>query len=118
MKINRFDPPGYLTDLGSADLLQQWSDQVSANFDTAVASIERFMQAHNQGTPQFYNPLTHGLSDPPRRSTTLEAGSSRNAPAPYSSEGRAGGWPRQAAVALGFREPSFWRPTCAACTSW
>src|ERR1051326_5794647 len=65
MKETRFDPPGLVDDLSGDDpLLQQWSDHVSRDFDIVVASIKSFLQKHKHGTPQLYNPLTQGLTDP------------------------------------------------------
>jgi hypothetical protein len=65
MKIDRFDPPGNNDDFGSdAALKKKWSDTMSRNFDTGVSSVTAFLASHGGGTCQFYNPVTHGRSDP------------------------------------------------------
>jgi hypothetical protein len=65
MKINRFDPPGNVDDFGADETLKaRWNTQMSANFDTGVTSVTQFLNAHGGGTCQFYNPVTHGRTDP------------------------------------------------------
>jgi hypothetical protein len=64
MKITRFDPPGNIDDLaGDAALLDQWSNELSRDFEIAAFSVSRFLANHAGGTSQFYNPVTHGISD-------------------------------------------------------
>ncbi|HEX4610705.1 MAG TPA: hypothetical protein VH092_21120 [Urbifossiella sp.] len=65
MKIDHFDPPGGIDDFGGdAALKDRWSRTMSDMFDTGVASVTGFLQAHGGGTCQFYNPVTHGRPDP------------------------------------------------------
>jgi hypothetical protein len=65
VKIDHFDPPGNSDDFGSdAALKDRWSRTMSDNFDVGVASVTHFLQAHGGGTCQFYNPVTHGRTDP------------------------------------------------------
>jgi hypothetical protein len=83
MKMNRFDPPGQIDDLaGDQASLQAWSGQVGGYFDTGVARVAQFI---SPGTPQIYNPVTHGITDPdtvapitwngfPRRFISQQAG--------------------------------------------
>ena len=64
MKITQFDAPGSNGDFtGNAALAAKWSAAMSLNFDGAVGDVMKNL-AGSGGTPQFYNPLTHGLSAP------------------------------------------------------
>jgi hypothetical protein len=64
MKIDRFDPPGNIDDLGGdSALLQQWSDELSRDFEISAFSVSRFLSTHAGGMSQFYNPVTHGIVD-------------------------------------------------------
>jgi hypothetical protein len=65
VKINHFDPPGNIDDFGSdAALKQRWSDEMSGMFDQSVTDVTNFLNQSGGGTCQFYNPLTHGRTDP------------------------------------------------------
>jgi hypothetical protein len=65
MKINHFDPPGSNGDLGTDAALQAaYSKWMSDQFDIGVTSVTSFLQANGGGTCQFYNPVTHGRTDP------------------------------------------------------
>jgi hypothetical protein len=64
VKIARFDPPGNNPDLATDTLKQAYSDWLSRRFDVGVASVTSFLAARGGGTCQFYNPVTHGRTDP------------------------------------------------------
>lgn len=67
MKIDHFDPPGNIDDLdGDSPLLQQWSNELSRDFQIATFSVSRFLSTHAGGTSQFYNPVTHGIAEADR----------------------------------------------------
>lgn len=63
MKIGRFSPPANVDDFGTPALLRAYSDHISAEFDRVIASLARELSG-TSGTPQFYNPVTHGITDP------------------------------------------------------
>jgi hypothetical protein len=63
MKISKFNPPALVDDFGSATLLDQYSKHVSGLFDRSIGDIAAFLEANQAGRPQFYNPLSHGLTD-------------------------------------------------------
>jgi hypothetical protein len=65
MKIDHFDPPGNNDDFGTDSALKKrWSKTMSGNFDTGVSSVTAFLASRGGGTCQFYNPVTHGRTDP------------------------------------------------------
>jgi hypothetical protein len=64
MKIARFSPPANVDDFGSAALLQQYSDHISADFDRSIAAIAAVLAKNHAGAAQIYNPVTDGLTDP------------------------------------------------------
>ena len=64
MKITRFDPPGDHGDLPTADLKKRWSDSLSRSFDVGVASVQAFLTANGGGSCAFYNPVSHGRTEP------------------------------------------------------
>lgn len=65
MKINQFDPPANNGDFsGNLALAKKWSANMSKNFDSGVKDVNDTLAAHGGGTCQFYNPVTHGLTDP------------------------------------------------------
>jgi hypothetical protein len=65
MKIDHFDPPGSIDDFGSdANLQDLWTREMSGMFDESVALVTQFLNAHGGGVCQFYNPFTHGRTDP------------------------------------------------------
>jgi hypothetical protein len=65
MKIDHFDPPGNNNDFGNdTTLKQRWSKAMSDNCDIGVASVTAFLATHGGGVCQFYNPVTHGRTDP------------------------------------------------------
>ena len=66
MKIVLFDPPGsVLTDLSDDPTLpNQWSQTLSAKFDQSVDAVTAFLNDNGGGTCQFYNPITHGSTEP------------------------------------------------------
>jgi hypothetical protein len=65
MKIDHFDPPGNIDDLGNdPGLKQRWSTEMSGIFDDSIGRVTQFLQNQGGGTCQFYNPVTHGRSDP------------------------------------------------------
>jgi hypothetical protein len=65
MKINRFDPPGMIDDLGNDEALKDaYSAWLSKRFDVGVNSVKQFLADTGGGTCQFYNPVTHGSTDP------------------------------------------------------
>jgi hypothetical protein len=65
MKINRFDPPGMIDDLGNNEALKNaYSKWLSNRFDVGVNSVTRFLADSGGGTSQFYNPVTNGRTAP------------------------------------------------------
>jgi hypothetical protein len=65
MKITQFDAPGNNGDFaGNLALAAKWSTQMSQYFDQGVSDGSQALTASGGGTPQFYNPLMHGLSSP------------------------------------------------------
>jgi hypothetical protein len=65
MKINRFDPPGMNDDFGNDGALKTaYSNWLSKRFDVGVNSVTQFLADNAGGTCQFYNPVTHGSTDP------------------------------------------------------
>jgi hypothetical protein len=65
MKIDHFDPPGNIDDFGGdAILKQQWNAEMSGIFDQSIALVTQFLNAQGGGTCQFYNPVTHGRTNP------------------------------------------------------
>lgn len=64
MKFARFSPPSGQDDFGSPDLLGKYSDHVSSDFNMSIAAINAVLTKHMAGTPQFYNPVTHGIEAP------------------------------------------------------
>jgi hypothetical protein len=65
MKIDHFDPPGNIDDFSSDPTLKlKWSNKMSGIFDNSVALVTQFLQSQGGGTCQFYNPLTHGRTNP------------------------------------------------------
>jgi hypothetical protein len=65
MKIDHFDPPGNIDDFSSdAGLKQLWSAEMSGIFDDTVRSVTKFLNDRSGGTCQFYNPVTHGRTNP------------------------------------------------------
>ena len=64
MKIQLLDPPGGIGDLGTAALKTAYSQWLSDRFDVGVNSVKQFLATHGGGTCQFYNPVTHGRTDP------------------------------------------------------
>ena len=65
MKIDQFDPPGNIDDFGSdATLKQRWSDEMSGIFNQSIALVTQFLLDQGGGTCQFYNPVTHGRTNP------------------------------------------------------
>lgn len=69
MKIARFNPPANLDDFGSPDLLDRYSDHISADFDMSIAAIKAVLAKFHAGKPQLYNPVTHGIEAPDARQT-------------------------------------------------
>jgi hypothetical protein len=64
MKIDHFDPPASNNDFaGNPALASAWSAQMSQNFDQGVNGVNQALAASG-GTCQFYNPVTHGRTDP------------------------------------------------------
>src|SRR5262245_27832612 len=63
MKLDRFDPPGMMMEdvEDDARLLDQWSDEVKAFFNEVTLSLRTFLDSNNGGTPQFYDPVAHGI---------------------------------------------------------
>ncbi|MGC1298834.1 MAG: hypothetical protein WA869_27740 [Alloacidobacterium sp.] len=65
MKIDHFDPPGNIDDLGNdAGLKERWSKEMSGIFDDSIERVTQFLQSHGGGTCQFYNPVAGGRTDP------------------------------------------------------
>jgi hypothetical protein len=65
MKIDHFDPPGNIDDLGNdAGLKERWSKEMSGIFDDSIERVTQFLQRHGGGTCQFYNPVAGGRTDP------------------------------------------------------
>jgi hypothetical protein len=64
VKISQFSPPALVDDFGSAALLKNYSDHISADFDQSIAAVLSVLNKHHAGQCQFYNPITNGLSDP------------------------------------------------------
>lgn len=58
MKIERFDPPGHLTDF-DGPLAQAWSDEISNRLDGEVKTL---LQENAGVQPQFYNPAKLDVS--------------------------------------------------------
>ena len=64
MKLNQFDPPANNGDFARKPALaKKWSATMSKNFDSGVKNVNETLAAHGGGTCQFYNPVTHGLTD-------------------------------------------------------
>jgi hypothetical protein len=63
VKYPRFSPPALVDDFGDAALLTKYSEHVSGDFDQSIAAVQSILTKHNAGQSQFYNPVTHGLSD-------------------------------------------------------
>lgn len=65
MKIDHFDPPANNDDFGTdATLKALYSEKMSGIFDDCVDSVTSFLNSLGGGTCQFYNPVTHGRTDP------------------------------------------------------
>jgi len=65
MKIAQFDPPGNNGDFdGNPGLAAKWNKKMSDDFDSGVQDVNSTLAANGGGTSQFYNPVTHGLTDP------------------------------------------------------
>ncbi len=64
MKVTQLDPPGNNGDLGTPELRAAYGKWLSDRFDVGVNSVKNFLAAHGGGTCQFYNPVTHGSTDP------------------------------------------------------
>ena len=63
MQISQFDPPGNNGDFaGNPALAAKWSAEMSSNFDAGVNDVKSTLPAG--ATPQFYNPVTDGLTAP------------------------------------------------------
>jgi hypothetical protein len=59
--LDRFDPPGGLRDVRTAELLRLWSDEQSERFDDAVRRVEAEVGA---GRSPFYNPAAAATDEP------------------------------------------------------
>jgi hypothetical protein len=65
MKLDHFDPPAFNDDLDDDSALKTlWSQAMSAKFDISINSVQNHLTQHGDGTCQFYNPVTAGLSGP------------------------------------------------------
>lgn len=65
MKIDQFDPPGNIDDFGNDNILKRkWSAKISDYFDRGVASVNRQYASFGNDKSQFYNPVTHGRTEP------------------------------------------------------
>src|ERR1700689_1654138 len=64
-KYASFSAPGNNPDFqNDASLASDWNKQMSAVFDTSVASVSAYLAHHGGGTCQLYNPVTNGRPDP------------------------------------------------------
>lgn len=67
MKYQKFSPPAFVDDFGDSALLKKYSDHITADFDQSIAAVQTILTKHNANQCQFYNPVTHGLTDPDTR---------------------------------------------------
>ena len=64
MKLQRFSPPALVDDFGSPALLKEYSDHIADDFNRSIAAAQAVLAKHQAGQCQFYNPVTHGITDP------------------------------------------------------
>jgi len=69
MKYPQFSAPALVDDFGDAALLKKYSDHINADFDQSIGAVQSILTSHHAGPCQFYNPVTHGLTDPDTRQT-------------------------------------------------